>query len=814
MIFAASACSASSGSPTTDAGFVARYDLSQQALPFPTDLWRNSATNSLALPTSGVGITSAEADVFGQLNAHNDGFSTVSRAQIDFSAAVDASTVTDETVQVWQLTPTPSRETDAHAALASNGTQVIIEAPLVGWSRGATYAVFVIGGENGVHASNGAAATCDRDFCALRGTAPLPDAAQENLRANLAPAFTLANTAGIEQDDLAAVWTFTTTQHIELAIDRASDRLPLPIATRINPQTQLVEWPTTAPIANPTALDLATAEAKQHLTNYDGFSTSANLRFSFTGPIDASTVTSSSVQLWQLSDPPMQVSATTTVIAAGSDNNAGAEVVIAPTAGALLPHARYVVLVTDDVRDGDGQTVLAMPGATMMRSHELVFANAHSTVRCIGDDDAQRFDLARAMMNVLPAAHGSNVLAAWPFQTLDVQARLTRLAATAATLQTDATPTVLGTQSAADALLAFPLGIGSLGSVRKVVTGTIMSPEYLDPITHGWTTTETPTPIAFTATVPSGITAATPVPVMIFGHGVMTDSSFVLAIGDALASRGIASVAIDLPYHGTRTVCVPGGPISLVEPQTGDVTSLDPCQLGSTCADDGQCVDKNGNGNNLALWPVLNYPVASGAEFLDVDHLGFTEDHFDQATVDLGALANSLRVGDWRYVFGTAVDTSQILYSGESLGGILGATFLTTAPDIKRAVLNVPGANLLGIFQDSTLLGPQITGLYTRLGVTKGSADAERYLDLAHWVMDAADPQTVGPATGARALLLQMATLDIIIPNVYTELLQTVTGAPRRDYVGEHGFLVIPVEPAYIPGVTDLANFLDGTLTP
>ena len=59
-----------------------------------------------------------------------------------------------------------------------------------------------------------------------------------------------------------------------------------------------------------------------------------------------------------------------------------------------------------------------------------------------------------------------------------------------------------------------------------------------------------------------------------------------------------------------------------------------------------------------------------------------------------------------------------------------------------------------------------------------------------------------------------MATLDIIIPNVYTELLQTVTGAPRRDYVGEHGFLVIPVEPAYIPGVTDLANFLDGTLTP
>ena len=807
-----SACTATSGTSPTDSGFVARFDLSQQQLPFPTDLWRDSATNSLKLPTSGAGITSAEADVFGQLNAHNDGFSTATRAQIEFSAAVDPASITDDTVQIWRLTPTPARETDAHAVVASDGVTVVIDAPLVGWSRGDSYAVLVIGGEHGVHASNGTAATCDRDFCALRGTTPLPDAAQENLRTSLQPALALAGHSGIATADLAAVWTFTTTQHIELAIDRASNRLPLPIQTRINPHTNLVEWPTAAAIANPTALDLATAEAQQHLTGYDGFATTGNLRFSFTGPIDASTVTTSSVQLWQLSDPAKQVATTVSVIAAGSDNNAGAEVVIAPSDGALLPHARYVVLVTDDVRDEGGEKMLAMPGAMLMRAHDLLFANQHSTVRCIGDDDAQRFDLARAMMNVMPAARGPHVLAAWPFQTLDVQARLTKFANTAATLHTDPTPTVLGSQSAAAALLAFPLGVGSLGSVRQVVTGTIMAPEYLDPITHGWTAMLTP--IAFTATVPSGITSAAPVPVMIFGHGVMTDSSFVLAIGDALAARGIASVAIDLPYHGTRTVCVPGGPISLVNPQTGDVTSLDPCQLGSTCAANGQCIDKNGNGDNFALWPVLNYPVASGAEFLDVDHLGYTEDHFDQAMIDTGALANSLRTGDWRYVFGTNVDTSQILYSGESLGAILGATFLTTAPDIKRAVLNVPGANLLGIFQDSTLLGPQITGLYARLGVTKGSPDADRYLDLAHWVMDAADPQTVGPATGARALLLQMATLDIIIPNAYCELLQAVTGAPRRDYVGEHGFLVIPVEPAYIPGVTDLANFLDGTLTP
>jgi hypothetical protein len=59
-----------------------------------------------------------------------------------------------------------------------------------------------------------------------------------------------------------------------------------------------------------------------------------------------------------------------------------------------------------------------------------------------------------------------------------------------------------------------------------------------------------------------------------------------------------------------------------------------------------------------------------------------------------------------------------------------------------------------------------------------------------------------------------MATLDIIIPNANTELLQQVTGAPRRDYVGEHAFLTIPVEPAYFPGTADLASFLSGELQP
>jgi hypothetical protein len=59
-----------------------------------------------------------------------------------------------------------------------------------------------------------------------------------------------------------------------------------------------------------------------------------------------------------------------------------------------------------------------------------------------------------------------------------------------------------------------------------------------------------------------------------------------------------------------------------------------------------------------------------------------------------------------------------------------------------------------------------------------------------------------------------MATLDMIIPNNNTKTLQAVTGAPRRDYVAEHAFLTIPVEPEFLRGSRDLANFLSGELQP
>jgi hypothetical protein len=40
------------------------------------------------------------------------------------------------------------------------------------------------------------------------------------------------------------------------------------------------------------------------------------------------------------------------------------------------------------------------------------------------------------------------------------------------------------------------------------------------------------------------------------------------------------------------------------------------------------------------------------------------------------------------------------------------------------------------------------------------------------------------------------ATLDFIIPNEFTLKLEELSGAPRKDYLAEHAFLAIPVEPS------------------
>jgi hypothetical protein len=804
----------------------ARFDPDARVIPMPTDVLRDAVAGHLDLPNDTPAdrakLTPAETEFYDYLETL-DGWSSLMSATVEFTGAIDPTTIDDADLQVWHWGPVPERVADVRVSVTPAGTELQIDPPRTGWQRGDRYVVVLRGGAHGVKGLAGERVECDAAFYFLRQTTPLdtpeheyafPGATHdervanakrlEGIRQDLAPAFDAFAAQGLPRDEVAALWAFTVTTRTELAMDQPSQRIPLPIELMLDPATHHVDAPA-APWDSPVE-----AEAKGRLSELDGFSLSGSQLFELTGPVEPATISETSVKLYRITGTPVQVPATVELLA---DH---AHVVVTPKSGRLDERTTYAVVVSDTVRDTAGLVPTRMPIGHFLRALAPVLVDDRSQVQGVSDADARKLEGSRielaAALDVLGRDH---VLAAWPFTTMSVAAPLAELRTRAETFAVDPDPANVVHMTPAQALADFPFGIGSILNVGDVYNGTIESPIFLDPVTRGWRQdgSHTVEPIKFTITVPRN-PAPGPMPVVIFGHGLVTERRFVLAVGDALAAKGYAAISIDFPYHGDRTYCAKGGPISVVNPLDGSLASLDPCQAGSTCNDLGRCVDANGNGNHLATFGVISTPIASGAVFLEIDHIANSKDHFQQALVDLGALDRSLCEGAWQAVLGHPVDTTRIYYAGQSLGGIMGAVFLGTDPDIKRAVLNVPGAGLIPLFDDSTFFSAQLDAFFTRQHIDRASFDGRRFLTVAHWFLDAVDPEHLGPITGNRALMLQMATLDFIIPNANTELLEQVTGAPRRDYVAEHGFLTIPFEPEYLRGTRELASFLSGELQP
>ncbi len=796
----------------------ARFDPDAQVVPMPNDILRDKQTGLLALPVDG-DLSDAEKEMRGWLN-QLDGWPTTLSATLQFTAPIDGTSIDADSVQVWRWGDVPVEVgvDQAPRALGQDGRSLTITAPDSGWDRGATYVVMARGGDNGLRGANSEPVVADAAFYFLRLTQPLDDpmhqrafpgatrderlanaAKLEQIRQELVPYFDFFAARGIPRQEVASLWTFTPTTRTELAMDVASQRMPLPFDLLIDRTTNRIALP---PSPKDSAVE---AEGKRRLAEYDGWGLSSGLMFETTAPVGA--VTADDVELYEASDPPKRIDVTLKV------HTDQMHIEVTPTALPLKEGTRYGLVVRDSFVDAQGRPVIPMTIGQFMRTQAPIATMDKSQIGGVADEDAARIEWTRQRVTKLLDAVGrDHAVTAWPYTTQTVFARVKAAMDKAAAIGPPAKPENLRHLTPLEALADFPLNT-SLVSVQDVYYGTLKLPSWLDDKTRDWHVdgSYAMRDVAFTLTVPRNATG--PVPVVIFGHGLMTESRFVLALGDALASRGFAAIAIDFPYHGQQSRCSDQSVIEAIDPQTGQVTTLPPCQAGSTCNEFGRCVDANGQGNNLAMWPVLNYPVASGAAFIEIDHIANTKDHFLQALVDFSELKRSLQSADWGGLSVT-LDGSKLSYAGQSLGGILGGAFLPYAPEVQRAVLNVPGADVVDLYKNSPSFGSQVTGFFTRQMIDPTSWQAARFLNLGRMMQDAVDPQSTAYLLQGRKVFIQMATLDAIIPNPNTEILQTLSGAPRRDYVAEHGFIVIPVEPECIPGQADLGDFLDGSLQP
>lgn len=803
----------------------ARFDPDAKAIPMPTDILRDAEAGRLELPLDDDDLTVAEREFYEFLETM-DGWSTTMAATVEFTAPIAPGTLDEDSLQVWHWRETPQRVAGVRLTLSDDETELTIDAPREGWERGGNYVVMLRGGQAGIEGKAGERLECDAAFYFLRLQEDLDvpeherafpgdtraerqdNAGQlEEIRTELAPYFDFFEGRGLERAEIAALWSFTVTERVELAMDKASQRMPLPMDLLLDPETGRVDLPP-APWDSDTVV-----EAKEHLHDYDGFGTSQNLLFGFTGPVSVESITPDSVQLYRLGDPPRLVPAEVEVLPDGI------HVEIRPHQQPLEERARYGVVVRDSVRDADGRPIAIMPVGHFVRARAPVFVDGTSQVDAVADDDARRVEAVRADTRALLDDLGDDgVLAAWTYTTMTVESPLDELVLQPDLLDVAASPREVEHMTVAQAIGDFPLGIGSMLYVGDVYNGTIESPQFLDPLTRGWRTDggHAVEDVPFTMAVPRDLEPGQPAPVVIFGHGIMTERRFVLALADALAQRGFIAIAIDFPYHGERTYCWSEGPLSVPNPQTGELTPIDdPCADGYTCNADGRCLDTFGQPGPLRPWPIIGMPQASGAAFIEIEKIANTRDHFKQTLVDLSALLRSLKEGDWESVIGAPVDADRVYYAGQSLGGIIGATFVALSPDIKRAVLNVPGADTVDLFDQSAYFGMHVEAFFNREKVARDSFEGFRFMNVARWFMDAADPQGVAHRlTDNRDVLIQMATLDFIIPNDFTRKLEELSGAPRRDYLAEHAFVVIPIEPEYLRGTREMASFLAGELSP
>ncbi len=393
-------------------------------------------------------------------------------------------------------------------------------------------------------------------------------------------------------------------------------------------------------------------------------------------------------------------------------------------------------------------------------------------------------------------------------------------------------------------------------------------------------------------------------PVTIFAHGLTGNRTNAAAIVGALAKGGKAVIAVDAPFHGERVNCAA---ISTTNPFVGldntlftapdqacanpdtqrcdtDVTSAtfgrciakDPatrldCSMASleasdaTCqaAGQGLCVPAPVEGNPAAgkceggdfkrisdaTSRNNRQPVAAG-NILNLGNLFATRDNFRHHVIDTAQVVRILSSAklDERLTAlngGTAlsVDETKIDFVGQSLGGILGTLSVAATPEIHRAVLNVPGADPVGILLTSKT--PRFVAARTQFlarlegsGLKQGTPAFDNFIGLARTILDPADPQNAAyalhnsaTAPADRSVLVQYIAGDEVTPNPQTQkLIDAANRNPQRkvaDYLftppesmstaSRHGFLLDPSGNASVTAAaqTQVVNFLvTGNVTP
>jgi Bacterial Ig-like domain len=547
------------------------------------------------------------------------------------------------------------------------------------------------------------------------------------------------------------------------------------------------------------------------INTLDGFSTQPRITVPFTGAIDPASVSSDTVFLINLGD-------------VQSARGFGARVGINqrlwdPATNTLVfepdellaEHSRYVLIVTDGVRDEAGKPIKR---ARMDDDDD----DSHGMHRR-GHDDYRR-DLRDAMR-----AHRGlgRVAAASVFTTQTATGDLAKIMRQIKASNPAPASFMLGSTGGAEVRAVFPLSgvqaiqfsrqvgtsptfaVGPLptpalgivpGAVGQIAYGKFSSPDYqtaakyipATPTLTGAPQAQGSNELVFQLFVPAGPKPAGGWPVAIFGHG-FTDSMYGApwAVGSVFASQGIATLAINVVGHG-------GGAL-------GTLSVLRAGEAPVTVPAGGRGFDQDGNGA---------IDSTEGVNAAPPRNIIGSRDGLRQTVVDLMQLVRQVEVGMDIDGDGTPdLNAQRIYYSGQSFGGIYGTKLLGVEPNIQAGVPNVPGGSItevarLGVFRFLTAIAlatrqPQLLNVAPTPGVpvpfnlnfnenmplrdvplvvnnVPGATAIAQVLDRFEWVQQSGNPVSYAslirkaplPGSAPKPVIVQFAKGDVTVPNPST----------------------------------------------
>ncbi len=242
--------------------------------------------------------------------------------------------------------------------------------------------------------------------------------------------------------------------------------------------------------------------------------------------------------------------------------------------------------------------------------------------------------------------------------------------------------------------------------------------------------------VPFTAIVPQcALDSAVPVPMMIYGHGLLGSSDQVHSSGTRHAAAELCVVVVGTAMRGMADIDVPNVALALNDANNG---------------------------------PLIFESLVQGM----INHVALVQ-------IARGPMAQQLFVTQTQSI----VDPTRFFYYGISQGGIMGTTVCGIDPVIERCVLQVGAANYSLLLERSR---DWLTYRTTLIGAYPDQLDITLIINLMQQEWDKTEASSVSdvilgdgfPDTPTKQVLLQIAIADDEVSNLASEYQARTMGLP------------------------------------